>query len=234
AVPVPFNDEMEHRLMQGLAVLNRSRLYYEAAIGHFSEADIRRVFKADEKHGNWFTNLFRTSPKGKDIDLQDAIQEQVESKPETLLLGEEIHKLHYYVSDCCHPIPGDDVVGIMMPNKGIEVHRTNCPRGIELMSQYGNRIVKAKWKKDQAVTFLTGLSLRGFDRVGLIKDVVEILSGEDKVNMRSISFTASEGMFTGKIMLYIGDTLHLRQIIDKLGAVEGLEKIERIDHAEDE
>lgn len=234
AIPVPFNDEMERQLMQGLAVLNRSRLYYETAVGHVTEADIRRVFKADEKHGNWFTNLFRSTPKDKEIDLQDALKEQVENKPETLLLGEEIHKLRYYVSDCCHPIPGDDVVGIMMPNKGIEVHRTNCPRGIELMSQYGNRIVKAKWKKDQAVTFLTGLRLRGFDRVGLIKDVVEILSGEDKVNMRSLSFTASEGMFTGKIMLYIGDTQHLHQIIDKLVQVEGLEKIERIDHVDGE
>ena len=78
------------------------------------------------------------------------------------------------------------------------------------------------------------MRLRGFDRVGLIKDVVEILSGEDKVNMRSLSFTASEGMFTGKIMLYIGDTQHLHQIIDKLVQVEGLEKIERIDHVDGE
>ncbi len=232
AIPVAFADDTVNRLLQGLAIQNRSRLYYETAIGRLTEADVRRVFKADEKHGNWFTKLFRTASR--DMDLQDAIQEQVESKPETLLLGEEIHKLRYYVSDCCHPIPGDDVVGIMMPNKGIEVHRTNCPRGIELMSQYGNRIVKAKWKKDQAVTFLTGLQLRGFDRLGIVKDIVEVLSGEDKVNMRSIAFTASEGMLDGKIMLYIGDTHHLHLIIDRLGQVEGLEKIERIDHADGE
>ena len=122
----------------------------------------------------------------------------------------------------------------MMPNKGIEVHRTNCPRGIELMSQYGHRIVKAKWKKDQGVTFLTGLQLRGFDRLGMVKDIIEVLSGEDKVNMRSIAFTAAEGMFSGKIMLYIGDTHQLHSIIERLQQVEGLEKIERIDHADGE
>lgn len=230
-----LTDETLNHILQARSIQNKARLFYEAAMGHFTAEHLREIFKEEATDsGNWFTNLFRSTPKDKGIDLQDAIQEQVESKPETLVLGEEIQKLRYYVSDCCHPIPGDDVVGIMMPNKGIEVHRTNCPRGIELMSQYGHRIVKAKWKKDQDVTFLTGLQLRGFDRVGMIKDIIEVLSGEDKVNMRSIAFTAAEGLFTGKIMLYIGDTHQLHSIIGHLQAVEGLEKIERIDHADGE
>lgn len=232
AIPVEFNEGNVHIIIDGLGYQNRSRLYYEVAIDKLQESEVREFFKIDEKHEGWFWQLFKRSKGGKIIDLQDAIQSQVENQPETLVLAGDINKLHYMVSDCCHPIPGDDVVGIIIPGKGIDVHRTSCPKAIELMSQYGHRIVKAKWKKDQMVTFLTGISLSGFDRTEIVKDIVAVMSGEDKVNMRSVSFTASEGVFEGKIMLYIGDTNHLQILMSKLMMIEGLEKVIRIDHVD--
>ncbi|MEG1717740.1 MAG: RelA/SpoT family protein, partial [Bacteroidales bacterium] len=226
-----FTEDNIRLVQEAFSRKNKSELFYDIAIHKLEELDIKSIFQKVEKHENWFWQMFRRSKNaGAEINLQDAIQAQVENKPESLLLGEDIQKLNYFVSDCCNAIPGDDVVGIIRPNKGIEVHRTNCPKAIELMSQYGNRIVKAKWKKNEKITFLTGITLKGFDRSGMVKDIIVVVSQDDQINMRSIIFTAAEGVFEGKIMLYISNTIHLQELMNRLRSIEGLEKVIRIDH----
>ncbi|MEG1909611.1 MAG: TGS domain-containing protein, partial [Bacteroidales bacterium] len=217
-------------LQEHFGVKKRSELYYKIALHQIEEEDVKNLFQKSGK-GNWFTQLFlrRKANGGQQTTLQDAIQEQIKNKPESLLLGQDVKHLTYFVSECCKAIPGDDVVGIMTPNKGIEVHRTNCPKATELMSQYGNRIVKAKWKKDENVSFLSGISLRGFDRKGLAKDVLDEVSSKHDINIRSMNFTVSEGVFKGEIMLYIQNTEHLHDLIKRVKQIESVEKVKRVD-----
>ena len=77
-------------------------------------------------------------------------------------------------------------------------------------------MVKAKWTSQHEVAFLTGLKILGTDRVGLINDVTKIISEEFKVNMSSMSIHTDSGIFEGEIMLYVNDTRHLEQLIEKL------------------
>ena len=84
-----------------------------------------------------------------------------------LLIGEDMDVVDYKLAKCCTPIPGDDVFGFVTVNEGIKIHRTNCPNAPELLSHHGNRVVKAKWTSQHEVAFLTGLKIRGTDRVGL-------------------------------------------------------------------
>jgi GTP pyrophosphokinase len=79
---------------------------------------------------------------------------------------------------------------------------------------------------------LTGLKIRGTDRVGLINDVTRVISDELKVNMSSMSFHTDSGIFEGEIMLYVNDTRHLEQLIGKLREVEGVVKVSRFDSKE--
>jgi GTP pyrophosphokinase len=92
--------------------------------------------------------------------------------------------------------------------------------------------VKAKWTSQHEVAFLTGLKIRGTDRVGLINDISKIISDELKVNMSSMSIHTDNGIFEGEIMLYVNDTRHLEQLIQKLEKVEGLVKVSRFDSKE--
>ena len=62
-----------------------------------------------------------------------------------LLIGEDMDVIDYQLSKCCNPIPGDDVFGFVTINEGIKIHRTTCPNAAELMSNYGYRVIKAKW-----------------------------------------------------------------------------------------
>lgn len=146
-----------------------------------------------------------------------------------LLIGEDMDRIDYTLAKCCNPIPGDDVFGFVTINEGIKIHRTTCPNAVELMSNYGYRIIKARWTSSKELAFLAGLRITGTDRMGLVQDVTRVISSDLRVNMRSISIDTNETIFEGKIMLFVHDTAHLDQLIKKLEKVEGVVKVDRFD-----
>ncbi|MEJ7778396.1 MAG: bifunctional (p)ppGpp synthetase/guanosine-3',5'-bis(diphosphate) 3'-pyrophosphohydrolase [Daejeonella sp.] len=156
------------------------------------------------------------------------------SDSDTLLIGEDLQKIDYKLSACCNPIPGDDVFGFVTIGDGIKIHRTNCPNAAKLMSNYGYRIVKARWNSQQELAFLTGLRIIGIDDVGLINNITNVISGDFKVNMRSITVDTNEGMFDGSIMVYVNNTEHLDDMISKLKVVNGVTSVTRFDSQSDD
>ena len=149
-------------------------------------------------------------------------------RPDMLVVGETTDKFDYSIARCCNPIPGDDVFGFET-DSGLIIHRTNCPRAVDLMSNYGNRIVRAKWTDQLELAFLAGIRLKGSDRVGIVNDVTRIISTSLKVNMRSITVDANDGFFEGQIMVFVNDTAHLTKMIQRLRKVNGVLLVERFD-----
>jgi GTP diphosphokinase / guanosine-3',5'-bis(diphosphate) 3'-diphosphatase len=158
-------------------------------------------------------------------------EKQVKVSPpsdnDMLLIGEDLDVFDYKLAKCCNPIPGDDVFGFVTVNEGIKIHRTSCPNAIELMSNYGYRVVKAKWTSQKEIAFLAGLKITGTDRVGIVNDITRIISNELKVNMRSITIDTNHGIFEGNIMLFVNDTRHLDLLIGKLEKVQGVVNVNR-------
>lgn len=204
-------------------------LYYKVGSGFITTADIKRFVE------NRPVSPIRSKPNLPVADAKAIEQEITKVKgryDDILLIGEDMDVVDYKLAKCCTPIPGDDVFGFVTVNEGIKIHRTNCPNAPELLSHHGNRVVKAKWTSQHEVAFLTGLKIRGTDRVGLINDVSKIISDELKVNMSSMSIYTDQGIFEGEIMLYVNDTRHLEQLINKLKIVEGVVKVSRFDSKE--
>ncbi|MCK6617834.1 MAG: RelA/SpoT family protein [Cyclobacteriaceae bacterium] len=204
-------------------------LYYRVGKGIINTADIKR-FKEYKP-----ASPLKTKPNVRVADAKVIEQEITRIKgryEDILLIGEDMDVVDYKLAKCCTPIPGDDVFGFVTVNEGIKIHRTTCPNATELLASHGNRVVKAKWTSQHEVAFLTGLKVRGTDRVGLINDVSKIISEELKVNMSSMSFHTDSGIFEGEIMLYVNDTRHLEQLIQKLEKVEGVVKVSRFDSKE--
>lgn len=204
-------------------------LYYRVGKGIINSADIKR-FKEYKP-----ASPLKTRPNIRVADAKVIEQEITRIKgryEDILLIGEDMDVVDYKLAKCCTPIPGDDVFGFVTVNEGIKIHRTTCPNATELLASHGNRVVKAKWTSQHEVAFLTGLKVRGTDRVGLINDVSKIISEELKVNMSSMSFHTDSGIFEGEIMLYVNDTRHLEQLIHKLEKVEGVVKVSRFDSKE--
>ena len=144
------------------------------------------------------------------------------------IFGGDLDGVDYKLAPCCNPIPGDDVFGFITKLEGIKIHRTTCPNAIDMMSKYAYRIVKAKWTNQKSIAFLVGIKLRGIDKVGLVNNLTSIISAELNVNMRSISFDTEDGIFEGKIMAFVHDTIHLKNLIKKLNKVDGVTSVERI------
>ncbi len=97
------------------------------------------------------------------------------------------------------------------------------------MSKHGYRIVKAKWTGQKEIAFLAGVKITGADEVGVVNNLTRVISNELKVNMRSISIDSNEGLFEGTIMLFVHDTEHLKKLMLKLGQVNGILSVSRID-----
>lgn len=161
--------------------------------------------------------------------IDDAVKQALQKNAELLIMGESADKIDYKFAPCCNPIPGDDVFGFLTINEGIKIHRTNCPNAVQLMSKYAYRIVKTKWTKQHAIAFLTGIKLTGIDDVGLVNKITNIITGEMNLNMRSISFDSNDGVFQGRIMVYVHDTSELESLTARLSALTGIIEVSRFD-----
>ena len=146
-----------------------------------------------------------------------------------LVIGDDLQKLDYKLSSCCNPIPGDDVFGFISVGEGIKIHRVNCPNAVKLLSNYAYRVVKAKWMNEHLISFLAGIKIIGTDELGIVNNITKVISNENNINMRSISFDTDDGIFEGTIMIYVHDTKHLSHLMEKLKKVKGVNNVIRID-----
>ena len=223
-IKVDPNAETINHLRAFFNAKSLNELYYKVSAGIIDPKDIKRFKEARKIH--------KSGTKANISDAKTFAREFSRlkgKKQDILFIGEDMDKVDYKLSRCCNPIPGDDVFGFITVNEGIKIHRTNCPNSIELMSNYGYRIVKAKWASQKETAFLAGLKIIGTDRVGLINDVTRIISDELKVNMRSITIDTDTGIFDGNISLYVNDTIHLELLISRLEKVAGVVKVTRYD-----
>ena len=225
SLKITYNSDNLYKLSYYFKLPSTLDMFYNVATGVIDlkqlkefAASERVVENKPEKPEPLYIESFLKKNKGKDSD--------------TLLIGEDLQKIDYKLSNCCNPIPGDDVFGFVTVSEGIKIHRTNCPNAAKLMSNYGYRIVKAKWNSQKELAFLTGLHIMGIDDVGLINSITTVISSDFKVNMRSITVDSDEGIFDGSIMVYVNDTIHLDHLIARLKEVKGVTSVTRFDSPE--
>lgn len=134
----------------------------------------------------------------------------------------------YLFPSCCHPIPGDDILGYIDNQNHVEIHKRNCPVASKLKSSYGNRLLDAKWDMRNIRLFNATIEIRGIDRQGMLHDVVDVISDEMNVNMHNLSLTSKEEIFMGKIEILVHNRQEVKNIINSLKKVKGLQEIQQI------
>jgi len=204
-------------------VQHPQEFYYRVGIGKIDVKDIdTSIFDPNSEN-------FKAEVAVPQHNFEKEVQKIRGVSSDMLVIGEKTSKIDYKIAPCCNPIPGDDVFGFETEKDGIQIHRTSCPKAVELMSNYGNRIVKAKWTDQYELAFLAGIRMKGTDRVGMVNDLTKIISNSLKVNMRSITLDSQDGVFDGKIMVFVNDTSHLEKLIQRLQRVNGVLLVERFD-----
>ena len=134
----------------------------------------------------------------------------------------------YKFKHCCHPIPGDDILGYIDNKHQIEIHKRACPVADKLKSGFGNRILDAKWNMHKQLFFIATVRLQGIDRIGLLMDVSRVISSQMSVNIHKLTISSEEGVFDGSIELRIHDRDDVRDIMNALKQVEGLQDVTQI------
>ncbi len=137
----------------------------------------------------------------------------------------------YVIATCCNPIPGDSVVGFMASDGTITVHKKSCPVANSIAAKHGDRIVVPEWKGGETSdgSFLVRLSLKGFDRMGIINEISRYISLVMSVNIRRFYLGTEGGVFEGYIDLYVHDREDLEKLIKKLNKIEGIQSVVRTD-----
>ncbi len=226
SLKVTYNTDNLYKLTYYFKLPSTLDLFYNVAKGLIDIKDLKE-FVASEK-------VIESKPeKPEPVPFDNLLKKNKGKDSDTLLIGEDLQKIDYKLSACCNPIPGDDVFGFVTVSEGIKIHRTNCPNAAKLLSNYGYRIVKAKWNSQKELAFLTGLRIKGIDDVGLINNITKIISSDFKVNIRSITVDSDEGIFDGSIMVFVNDTVHLDSLIKRLKQVRGVTSVTRFDSEAD-
>lgn len=220
------------RLQECNHITSTIDLYYRVAKEEIGIKEIKDCIQQHDK-SSWLNLITRPFVRSKPTiphKFAEDVKQQIISKEISTNGNSEVE---YRISDCCNPIPGDEVIGFVPPDGGIWIHRTNCPEAIQLMSKYGNRIVKINWEGAEAGTFLSGIRLVGFDNMGLLNEIVNIISSELNLNIRSFHIDSTGDVFEATIMLLVHSTDDLNKLMGELKKVKGINNVYRISRLAD-
>lgn len=218
-----FNHENLNVLSEFYGAETTMDLYYKVANKRVNLKDIKNLKQG--KH----LELPKAKPVKQNNKKITKVKDSFDKNDELLIFGESSKQIKYQFAKCCNPIPGDDVFGFITVNGEIKIHRTNCPNAVQLMSNYGYRVVKTKWTRQEELAFLTGLKITGLDDVGVMNKITNIISGELKLNIRSISIDTRDGVFEGDLMIYVNDTEQLEALIKMLKSLKGINSVTRLE-----
>lgn len=191
----------------------------------------RNAFK-EKQSTNWkkFLTFSFGNKDSKDANKEasgeKAPQEKINTK-QILKLTEETIQKNFIMADCCHPIPGDDVLGYIDEQNRVIIHKRQCPVAARLKSSYGNRIIATEWDTHKELSFLVTIYIKGIDSMGLLNEVTQVISRQLNVNIRKLAIETNDGIFEGKIQLYVHDADDVRSICDNLKQIQNIKQVTR-------
>ena len=221
---VPSSDTLK-KLSTYYNLTNKEQLYAQVGMGFLELGNLEEVLQTRRQNKlAQFWKLKFSTKKEENMNQSGKID-----KKTPFLLVEDPEQLDYSLARCCNPIPGDDVVGHLSGEDHIIIHKRNCPEALKLMSQQGDSIITAEWTKFKKLSYLSRIKLSGFDRVGIVNEITNIISKQNDINMRTVHFDAHDGIFQGDLYLYIHNVQDLTELISRLMKIKGVDHIERIE-----
>jgi len=219
-----INEDSINKMVSFFKLKTSLDLFYRVGVGSIDNQMLRDFASSyNNAFISFFKNRMRKNPVPEDVG-----KDEITSKFDMLVFGKEEEKLDYKLSQCCNPIPGDDVFGFVSVGEGIKLHKKNCPNAISLQSNYAYRIISAKWMDSSQEEFKADIQLTGIDNLGLVSKITEVISGNMHVNMRNLNFSTDGGTFTGKITVVVKNNAILKKVIENLKQINGIDKVSRL------
>ncbi len=203
---------------------NKEQLYAQVGMGFLELDNLDEILQT--RRENKLTKFWKLSFSQK---KEEPTAGNKINKKTPFILKENPDEPNYILAKCCNPIPGDDVVGYVSDDEHIIIHKRNCTEALKLMSQQGDDIITAEWTKFKKLSYLCRIKLSGFDRIGVVNEITNIISKQNNINMRTVHFDTHDGIFEGDLYLYIHSVEDLNELISRLMKIKGMDTVERIE-----
>lgn len=226
---VEMEDSVMSHLVKRLGFKEMSDFYRQIVDEKLDANDIvdKYIEERDHEANLKYAGVVR-SAEGFSLGGQNAEGSGFRSSDDELVIGQNLKGVDFSLAKCCNPIYGDPIFGFVTVSGGIKVHCQNCPNAPEMRKRFGYRIVKARWSGKGQSNYQISLRIVGNDDIGIVNNITNIISKEEKIVMRSINIDSHDGLFSGNLDVLIDDTLKLEALLKKLRTVRGVKSVERL------
>lgn len=232
AINLKPENEIIVRILNYYNFSQRNALYLQAGKGLLNLEDIAKViFK--QKSQSVFAKYLKM-PFGSNENKQSK-QKKPELVPaakidrkKPFILSEENMGVTYKFATCCHPIPGDDVLGYVDENEMVIVHKRQCPTAAKLKSNHGERLVSAQWATHKALSFIEILEIKGIDKKGVLIEILKVISEKFGGNINKINIETDAGIFVGRFYIYVHDTEDINTLCKNIIKINEVSSVQRI------
>ncbi|NVO12183.1 MAG: bifunctional (p)ppGpp synthetase/guanosine-3',5'-bis(diphosphate) 3'-pyrophosphohydrolase [Bacteroidales bacterium] len=232
------------KILPAYDCLSKDELYSKIGSNLISLDDLKKILKKNTKSKwikYWGLQLSINPLRKKEIEEDEEEEEddllanqKIDVKaPYLLRETQDEDAPSYIVAKCCNPIPGDEVIGFITPEENVIIHKATCVEAIRLMSQHGDRIVSAKWTTHKVLSFLARIEVRGMDRIGILSELVKVISDELRVNIRKLHIDSHDGIFDSTIDLYVHNITDLNNLGMNVMKIKGIDSVKRVEKFDD-
>ena len=193
-------------------------------IGQIVDSYVALKEKEDE------TQQIASSRSAQEFVMQPPALSSSESS-DVVIIGEGIKGINFKLSKCCMPIQGDDIMGFIASDGAIKIHKRGCPNARHLMNRYPYRTIKAAWSEIVGGNqFAVPLSIIGNDDIGIVNNITSLITKEKSVSLRSIAIDSNDGLFQGRLVVGVNDTVSLNNLIKKITAIKGVKSMQQTNY----
>ena len=234
-IEVPVNMDMAVQKMLNHYHLSLPiQLYLQIGKGAIRLNDMQQILFPKKSIWNRI-NPFASTEKSTSTEVKEAATvlekeatEKGKKKSHSIVLTDENLGKEYVLADCCHPIPGDEVLGYLAEDGKMYIHKIDCEEAMLLKTSHGKRLYTATWNTHRVQSFVETIEIQGIDKFGVFIDVLKTITEQFHINMRAMNVAADDGIFKGQLEVYVYDKKELQDLFVSLRKIPEIKAVKRV------
>lgn len=220
-----YDEATVAHLIRKMGFKEQSDFYHQIAEGRLDPTRVLDEYQAlvDQSQAKE-----REAESAENFEYAHPATTEAKKNDDVLIIDKSLKGIDFSLARCCHPIYGDKVFGFVTVNGGIKIHRADCPNAAEMQRRFGYRIVRAQWSGKGSSHYDITLRVIGNDDIGIVSNITNIISKDEKIVMRSINIDSHDGLFSGNLVVQLDDKSKLNLLIKKLRTVKGVKQVIRL------
>jgi len=217
--------EKENRKNKGLGYLSKIEKEYDK-LGYDTLDELyidvgEGVLTTTKLHEKLFTDEEKEKPEN---IIQSGINRLKRKNPK----GVRVHGVSNMMikfAQCCHPIPGDPIIGFISRGRGIIVHTNYC-NNIPALVGKNERMIDVEWDVDKRQSFSSNIKITSQERRNLLNDITRITT-ETNTNILRIEGNVDDTINHINLVIEVSNLKHLKKVLAKLRRLQGIISVER-------